>query len=1256
MDHTVMLVLLLLASVVIARSERYALPPLFLYDDFGRCEAQASVYCYARTVLRVDQFPADFVVPQIENMDRIVYKHRVQHLELGVCLRDCEQELEGLTIVEKDSLFQPQIPVNYTVVMPSELFPTMHDDKVRYETLVNVCINKRLLTRYNVTGYTALEYCRPVATKQATRPFDNVIVSAFSLRRNWNRLRTEPDSTLHRDLLYIDGLRVIVNHLVIVLHNFLIASAAPSQNYGDLETIMSFAPLRMYLSSNAFLVQVFFTIGGYLLSVNFLRDAEKTPINARYIGNKTLNRLLRLLPVYGYFLLFSVSLNVRFDVNLNGYRLFTAENAICRQNWWANLMFVNNFVWPKELCLMHTWYLAADLQLFLMALGVLVVIHRWPKRVGAVFLCGVVMSFVIPGFIVHQHRLHPVMPAKLSEVKYIVMYDPWIRRIYLPSYANTGCYLFGVIAGYLYHAIKNNRIQLQRSLLYKTIDACVTPILIGVVMITSLWYTVDIPKPNLWVSLYSALYRNIIGIFVAVCFVRCAITPPGIIRKVLSSKLLTTLGKLTYSAYVLHDVVMRFILLNETIDTVVSLPKFGVYVYIVTALAFFGGLVVFLTIEQPMIQLIKPIVNKYHRMPKLWQMDDYDECLQSPGPDEPAGVYCGSAVVLKPDNRSELWSLIEQFSSDRKRHFNHQVLRRFVCIKKCQKAIETLSPQARKALTVEKFPIDVRYTIEDGILANVTLDREVYADVVDICINRELNETYGLVGYTEIVSCDKSSDKIVLDTLDMSFLIILALLVSCVILSSWYDSTINYKLSSEHYKQVLDCKRKMIWVSFSIQRNWYRLTSRSREETHQKLRFFQAFRFLTMTLLMHNIGSMILTNGVQITQTFLAMSGTLLAIQLMSLAEKRKGRVSFLYVPVAILYRYIRLTPVYAFVILLHATWLFKLQTGPMWRWAAETEQTFCRRHWWTNLLYINNYVHSEEPCVQQGWYLGAEFQVFIIALVVLVTIVNFPRAKKIILSLVVVAVYVVPAFFIYYQQMEGTFVVTLEAQRYVFWYDKSYLKAYIPAHINVGNYMLGVLTGIIYTELRKRSINLAESKVFRAVWYATILAVPLTMLPSYAFYVNDFETPSVWMAIYFVLSKHLYGIGGGIVILGSIYGVNGVLQRIFNYPFFEPLGRLAYGAYLIHPFVMRYMFISTRGPVHYSDTLLLSLVLGATVMSCLLSLLLCLLLELPTSALQNQLFGSFKEPKSSRTDVEIATNQGQTTITPDLEEKKSVL
>ncbi|XP_035793618.1 nose resistant to fluoxetine protein 6-like [Anopheles albimanus] len=656
-------------------------------------------------------------------------------------------------------------------------------------------------------------------------------------------------------------------------------------------------------------------------------------------------------------------------------------------------------------------------------------------------------------------------------------------------------------------------------------------------------------------------------------------------------------------------------------------------------------------------------------MPKLWMTDDYEECLELPGPDDPDGVYCTATVVLKPNNQSDLWRLIENFSSDYKRHFNHAVLKRGICIQRCQQIVQQLSLSIREALSVDSFPISTKYKFDEDIFHDTAVNRAKYDDLVEICINKQLNDTYGLVAHAEVQSCDTSSSEMRLDALDYSFLIIFLLLIVLVILSSWYDSSINFPQNVSHFQQGLDSKRKMVWTSFSIQRNWYRLTSRSHDETHKKLRFFQALRFFTMTLvifghsilliifsptthpeklekLYHNVGSMILTNGVQITQTFLAMSGTLLAVQFLELAEKRKGKVSILYVPITILYRYIRLTPAYAFVILFHATWLLKLQKGPFWRWGAETEQVFCRRNWWTNLLYINNYVHADQPCLQQGWYLGAEFQVFVIAFVVLVAIVNLPRLKIAILTLALAVAYTIPALFIYYERLEGTFVMTLEAQRYVLWHDMHYLRSYIPAHMNFGNYMLGVLTGVIHVALRARSINLAERKWFRVLWYLNFPFTLLSILPSYMFYVNDFPKPSLWMAIYFVVSKNLVGISLSIFFLGMIYGVNVMVMRVLNYRFFEPLGRLAYGAFLCHTLVMRYLYLSTRGPVYFSDLTTIVLVLGSVVMSCLMGLLLCLLIELPTSALQKQLFGSLMDHKKhNQIDPEEARAQNDTAV-----------
>lgn len=50
----------------------------------------------------------------------------------------------------------------------------------------------------------------------------------------------------------------------------------------------------------------------------------------------------------------------------------------------------------------------------------------------------------------------------------------------------------------------------------------------------------------------------------------------------------------------------------------------------------------------------------------------------------------------------------------------------------------------------------------------------------------------------------------------------------------------------------------------------------------------------------------------------------------------------------------------YAFVILWSGIY-FENAGGPLWRHILEREQLSCRKNWWTNLLYLNNYINTNE-------------------------------------------------------------------------------------------------------------------------------------------------------------------------------------------------------------------------------------------------------------------------------------------------------
>lgn len=42
-------------------------------------------------------------------------------------------------------------------------------------------------------------------------------------------------------------------------------------------------------------------------------------------------------------------------------------------------------------------------------------------------------------------------------------------------------------------------------------------------------------------------------------------------------------------------------------------------------------------------------------------------------------------------------------------------------------------------------------------------------------------------------------------------------------------------------------------------------------------------------------------------------------------------------------------------------TWLPKIGEGPLWENRLNLEQERCQATWWTNILYVNNYVNTDQ-------------------------------------------------------------------------------------------------------------------------------------------------------------------------------------------------------------------------------------------------------------------------------------------------------
>uniref|UniRef100_A0A182JDV2 Acyltransferase 3 domain-containing protein n=1 Tax=Anopheles atroparvus TaxID=41427 RepID=A0A182JDV2_ANOAO len=633
-------------------------------------------------------------------------------------------------------------------------------------------------------------------------------------------------------------------------------------------------------------------------------------------------------------------------------------------------------------------------------------------------------------------------------------------------------------------------------------------------------------------------------------------------------------------------------------------------------------------------------LSEYWRMPRVFQYDDYDICLND-NPSVPS-VYCVVKAVVRPDNASDVWRIIERASDNWKVHVNHAHLDRGFCVRDCERRLESLRASGRlndSELLVPKFKTNIRYTFPSGTFRNLELYRQNYSELLEKCVNAELSDQYGLKAQTEIEYCDNNTTSYPIDWLEITFILVGLAIVGIVTVSSWYDFRCKTTHGLEHYKHDLPSSKQMFLVSFSFIRNWYRIKCRGDDQLSHDLRYIHTIRMLvffgvtlghtlfyaqprtalTIEKRFYDLPTMVLINGFQIVTTFFAISGLLLVLFFMQKAEQTKKPVGVIEILIISAARYVRLTPVYAFVMLFEASWLIHLGNGPLWQKGFESGRTYCRENWWANLLYINNYYKVDQPCMLHTWYLAADFHLFVYGLVLCALIMRFPKIRNVLLGTMLLLSYAVTAIIIYIKEYDAIPIFTPEQIRYWFWYWPVYKDTYVPSHMYVVNYTCAIALTFYYIHLSKTRTS--YHWFVKACWLASFLVIPAMFAAGYIFYHNRFTTPSIWMALLFPFIRLLFTAIVFFVGIGLSFRFVKLLTRWADIPFYTIIGRLTYSAYLVHLCLVKMAVFNTRSFFRYQTIDIGTIWASSVVLSYMVAWVLCLVLESPFIALQRQLF-----------------------------------
>ncbi|XP_016994803.2 O-acyltransferase like protein isoform X2 [Drosophila takahashii] len=281
-----------------------------------------------------------------------------------------------------------------------------------------------------------------------------------------------------------------------------------------------------------------------------------------------------------------------------------------------------------------------------------------------------------------------------------------------------------------------------------------------------------------------------------------------------------------------------------------------------------------------------------------------------------------------------------------------------------------------------------------------------------------------------------------------------------------------------------------------------------------------------------------------------------------------------------LLYRYLRLTPVYLFVVIFNDFAVRQGLESSVFQ-PAKIEHNTCRVYWWRNILYINNYFPQTEMCMMWSWYMANEMQFYMMAALLLALARKYFKAVAVTLIVFLLSSWSISG--IISLQHQYTHKVALPFESFDFLYDKPWQR--------VGSYIVGMCAG--YVLYKVKTPPLVSRRLNLSLWAGSLFVLLIVV-----FGVWEGQLSTVSTAFYVGVAHTAFGCGLVWIVLSCCWGLAPTVNAILSYRVMWPLSRLTYCAYLIHPIIMFICSSHMSGTVHLSNPLILTLFLGNAVVS----------------------------------------------------------
>jgi peptidoglycan/LPS O-acetylase OafA/YrhL len=379
-------------------------------------------------------------------------------------------------------------------------------------------------------------------------------VTAFSVLKNLDMILStkQPPSAITS----LNGIRVMSMFWVILCHTHywaLITGVLKDPAYVLVHYThrFSFQPI----TNGFYSVDSFFLLSGALVAYLTLREMERRRGRFPFL-TYYLHRYLRLTMVYAFLLFFWWTLTVHLGDGPT-WRESAGEGSglqkNCEKYWWTNFLYINN-LYPWGLgdeCMGWTWYLSNDMQFYVFAPLILIPLYFFfPIGLG-------ISAFVILGTFIANGAIAGVHGFQ-ANVFQIVNPDE-SNDIYIKPYTRAGPYVVGLVLGFiLFKKVRINIHWFVDWLLYRVVLLVAGGCLFSTVY--GLYSSWDRGGLSLAENVsYFMFSRFVWGVGLALLVFACHNGYGRAINAFLSMKFWIPLSRLTYTAYLIHPMLLTVI-------------------------------------------------------------------------------------------------------------------------------------------------------------------------------------------------------------------------------------------------------------------------------------------------------------------------------------------------------------------------------------------------------------------------------------------------------------------------------------------------------------------------------------------------------------------------------------------------------------------------------------------------------------------------------------------------------------------------